>query len=299
MRAFAAVAVAAAALTPALPPAPSTWPPYPRFPASSCWTRSAPGGMLRSAPSYRGAPAHLSPKTIVRRVLAQLGDRRFVQRVELGHVPPITQQHSGWFGTSQPPRDALWAYVAAPEASVRFGAKPNPAAVQRSSVAEWEAELVFGALRDAFCANGGPPLVGWTMSGIRGVSDSSQALGQRFPAPSGHVFRVRLAAVAHRYGFTVVSVRLLRAPQLTPLVVVRTSRAAKSFVPDVAKIMELLDPRRGSAVTFEGFYFEALDAHGPFVSVDDVYRGEIMGGQWSSNPCLYPYAHSTPFNQHC
>jgi hypothetical protein len=303
MRAFAAVAVTAVALGPSLPPAPSTWPRYPQFPASSCWTRPTPGGggVLRSAPSYLSHPARRSPQTVVRAVLAQLGDRRFVRRIELGPPPPITRQHTGWFGKAKPPPDALWAYVADPAANVRFGKSPPAAAVQRNGIAEWEGDLVFGALRDAFCANGGAPLVGWTESGgVRGVSDGGQALGQRFPTPSAAVFHSRLHAVALKFGFTVVSVRLLRAPQLVPLVVVRTDRAAKSFVPDVTKIMQLLDPRRGSAVTFQGFYFEALNAHGPFVSVDDVYRGEVMGGQWSSNPCLYPYAHGGgPFGQHC
>jgi predicted lipid carrier protein YhbT len=302
MRGFVALAVAAAALGPSLPPAPSTWPQYPHFPAASCWARPSPGGgsVLRSAPSYLAHPAHRAPQAIVRDLLARLGDRRFVERIELGPVPPITRQHTGWFGTAHPPRNALWAYVADPLADVRFGAKPPAAAVQRSGIAEWEGDLVVGALRDAFCANGGPPLAGWTMSGsIRGVSDAGQALGQRFPSPNAAAFRSRLDAVARRYGFSVVSVRLLRAPQLAPLVVVRTGRDAKSFVGDVRKIMQLLDPRRDSAVTFQGFYFEALNAHGPFVSVDDVYRGEVMGGQWSSNPCLYPYVHGGMLGQRC
>lgn len=302
MRAFAAVVVTAIALGSSLPPAPSTWPPYPHFPRSSCWTRPAPGGggALRSAPSYLTHPEERSPNEIVRAVLARLGDRRFVQRIELGPVPPITHQHTGWFGATRPPRDALWAYVADPQADVRFGAKPRAAATQRAGIAEWEGDLAFGALRDAFCANGGRPLVGWTRSGaIRGISDSGQALEQRFPSPSAAVFRARLRAVARRHGFTVVSVRLLRAPQLAPLVVVRTGRSAKSFVADVPAIMQLLDPHRDSAVTFQGFYFEAVNAHGPFVSVDNGYRGEVMGGEWSSNPCLYPYPHSSPFGQHC
>lgn len=257
--------------------------------------------MLRSAPSYVVRPRHVAPGAIVRRVLANLGDHRFVQRIELGPPPPITRQHNGWFGRARPPRNALWAYVADPEANDRFGAKPPAAAVLRNSIAEWEAELVFGALRDELCANGGPPLVGWTSSGTtRGVSDAGQALGQRFPSPSPAAFRERLRAVGERYGFRVVSLRLVRAAQLAPLVVVRTDRPAKSFVRDVPAIMQLLDPRNRNAITFEGFYFEAENAKGSFVSVFNVQRGEVMGGQWSANPCLYPYPHGGgPFNQHC
>ena len=52
---------------------------------------------------------------------------------------------------------------------------------------------------------------------------------------------------------------------------------------DVPAIMRLLDPIRSAgtqtAVTFEGIY----------------YRGEVMGGQWSWNRCVYPYEHSEPF----
>jgi hypothetical protein len=298
MRAFAAVAVTAVAIGPSLPPAASTWPPYPKFASHSCWTRPAPGGahgVLRAAPSYVTHPSRRTPQAIVRDVLARFGDRRFVRRIEIGPVPPITRQHTGWFGKARPPRDALWAYVADPVANARFGQSPPPATVQRTAIAEWEAELVFGALRDAFCANGGAPLVGWTESGgVRGVSDEGQALGQRFPTRGAAMFRARLHAVGQRFGFTVASLRLVRAPQLAPLVVVRTDRDRKKFVGDVPKIMELLDPRRVSAITFQGFYLQAQDAHGPFVSVDNVYRGEQMGGQWSALKCTYPYAISPP-----
>jgi hypothetical protein len=166
-------------------------------------------------------------------------------------------------------------------------------------VAEWEGDLVKGALRDGMCAAGRAPLVGWTVSGVPGgVSDRAQALGQRFPNPSPNAFANVLRSVGDRYGFEVVSLRLLRPFQLAPLVVVRTARDRKAFVHDIPAIMRLLDPIRTagqrSAITFEGFFFAAEDAKGPFVSVDDVYRGEVMGGQWSWNRCEYPYLHSEP-----
>jgi len=62
--------------------------------------------------------------------------------------------------------------------------------------------------------------------------------------------------------------------------------------------MKLLDPissqRPQTAVTFEVFLLAARDHQGLFVSVENVYRGEVEGGQWSWNRCAYPYAHSEP-----
>src|SRR5205823_6168652 len=121
------------------------------------------------------------------------------------------------------------------------------------------------------------------------------ALEQRFPNPAPGVFRKRVSLVGRRYGFRVVSLRLLHPRQVAPLLVVETRRERKSFVSDVPAIMALLDPTAGAghqtAITFEGFLFEARDARGPFVRVENVYRGEVEGGQWSWNPCVYPYAH--------
>ena len=64
--------------------------------------------------------------------------------------------------------------------------------------------------------------------------------------------------------------------------------------------MRLLNPIRSAgqamAVTFEGFYLGVRDSKGTFVSVENASRGEVMGGQWSWNRCIYPYAHSEPVN---
>ena len=108
----------------------------------------------------------------------------------------------------------------------------------------------------------------------------------------------RTAAIGARYGFRVVSLKLLRPRQLAPLLVVTTERGRRAFVRDVPAIMRLLDPIRTghqqTALTFEGFYLEARDAQGAFVRVDNVFRGEVMGGQWSWDRCVYPYNHSEP-----
>jgi hypothetical protein len=285
-----------------LPPASVRWPAYPRYPAASCWARPLEGGPLRAAPSTpvkaHGEP--VPPETIVRRVLARLGDRRFVLRIALGPPPPLTLRHlRGYYAGVRPPKDALWAYVAAPAATRQLSEHSSAAASGEQMLADWEAHLAIGALRDDFCAAGGRPLVGWTLGrGGIGVSDRTEALEQRFPNPSPAAFRRRVALVGRRYGFTVDRLLLLRPRQLAPLVVVHTRRDRRAFVADVPAIMQLLDPvstsSRGSAITFEGFFFAAVDDRGPFVRVENVHRGETEGGQWSWDPCHYPYPHSEP-----
>jgi hypothetical protein len=239
----------------------------------------------------------VAPAEIVRRLLSGFGDRRYVLRVELGSPPPITLEHlRGYYASARPPANALWAYVSAPAATQRLPTHPAAAQVEAEMVAEWEAGLVVGALRDDFCAAGGSPLVGWTIGkGGIGLSDRSQALAQHFPNPSRPTFRKRVMLIGRRYGFTVEELRLLRPLQLAPLLIVHTDRDRKAFVEDVPAIMKLLDPtssRSGpTAITFEGFFFGAADQHGPFVAVDNHYRGQVEGGQWSWDPCVYPYAH--------
>ena len=215
-----------------------------------------------------------------------LGDRRFVQSVVFGPPPPITHQHTGYFGPGRhPPRNALWAYIGATKSE--------------SFVGSWEVALVRGALRDELCAASGRLLVGRSIAGhVGGVSDGGFALGQRFPNPPPSVYRSRVAAVAKRFGFRVVSLRLLRPLQLAPALVVETDRNRKSFVADVPSIVGWLDPRNGEATTFEGFLFEARDEKGPFVRVENVYRGEVEGGQWSADPCDYPFPHPSALTLH-
>ena len=283
------------------PPSPATWPPYPRFPAHSCWTRPAIDlvRVTRVAPSYapRRTAHTATPAQILHRVLARFGDRSFVRSVELGPPPPVTFMHQGWYAGKRPPRDALWAYIAAPAAKSTLPEHPTPKELHDFMVADWEVLLLEGALRDEFCAAGGRPLVGWSVSRVgRGVSDRTFALGQRFPNPKPAVFRARVEAVGRRYGFEVVSLRLLRPLGYAPLLVVSTDRDRKKFVHDVPAIVALLNPTsstaKHTAFTFEGLFLEARDAKGPFVRVDGVVRGVQMGGQWSWDRCVYPYVHT-------
>jgi hypothetical protein len=286
------------------PPSPANWPPYPNFPSASCWTRPDGGGAPLQAGPSSPLPTHVdhvAPTELVRRLLSRLGDNRYVLDIQIASPPPITLQHlRGYFAGTRPPANARWAYVSAPVATQRVRIDPAAAEAEKIAIAQWEAGLVVGALRDDFCANGGPPLVGWSIGrGVLGLSDRTQALEQHFPNPSPAVFRRRVALVGRRYGFTVQELRLLHPRQLAPLLVVRTDRDHKAFVRDVPAIMKLLDPTSNgpgkTAITFEGFFFEAQDAHGSFVRVDNHYRGETEGGQWSWNRCVYPYLHSEPF----
>jgi hypothetical protein len=247
---------------------------------------------MRSAPSFlpvKQPPT--APTVIVRRLLARFGDRRFIRRIELGPPPPRTLQH-----VPRPPSDALWAYIYAPAASDVPASHPKPG---EHMVAQWEAGLVSGALRDDFCAAGGRPLAGATVvpraSGHAGPFDGTFALLPRFPNPSPQAFRRRVELIGRRYGFRIVSLRLLRPRELAPLLVVETQRERKAFVRDVPAIVSLLNPRSSdgqqTAQTFEGIFFEARDAKGPFVGIEQVYRGWIEGGQWSWDRFVYPYPH--------
>jgi hypothetical protein len=260
------------------------------------------------APSYapRRTAHPTPPREILRRVLARFGDRSLVRRVELGPPPPVTFMHlKGWFNDKRPPRDALWAYIAAPAAVRTLPEHPAPKELRDYMVAGWEVELLEGALRDEFCAAGGPPLVGWSVSRVgRGVSDPVFALGQRFPNPKPAAFRARVAAIGRRFGFEVASLRLLRPLGYVPMLVVSTDRDRKKFVHDVPAIVALLNPTspaaKSVATTFEGYFFEARDAKGPFVRVDGAQRGVATGGQWSWNRCVYPYATLGPLGgTHC
>jgi hypothetical protein len=145
------------------------------------------------------------------------------------------------------------------------------------------------------CSAGGAPLVFWRSPDGGGFAESGWALEQRFPNPSPDAFRKRVELVGKRYGFRIASLTLLHPEQYAPLLIVETSQDRTTFVHEIPEIMSLLDPTtnagRRTALTFEGFFFAAEDAQGPFVSTESLDRSQAEGGQWSSDPNLYPYAH--------
>jgi hypothetical protein len=274
------------------PPAASTWPKAPSYPPASCWTRNTSGGIEAYAPQYLPrATGSQDPNVILRRLLRAFGDRLIVKSASLGPRPRKTRIHHGYFPTNRPPTDGVWLYVDAPAALQ--GPTPRPDA-QR---AEWEVSLLAGGLRDALCLARSRPLIAWSTTGgvgAAGFSDDYQPFGQHFPNPSPAAFRRRVDAVARAYRLRVVSVRLLHPFQLAPVVILQATDR-KASVRQAAKIDELLDPTRGAAQTFEGFYLELRDAKSAFVRMAKSFRGQAMGSQWAWDPCYLPYAHSEPY----
>ena len=285
------------------PPSPASWPAYPHFSHHSCWARPFLKGVVHSvesnAPSYAPPPrAHpIAPREIARRFLARFGDRRYLRSITFSPAPAaVGRRVHVLYAGGHPPRDALQAHISVPAANER--AEPRHPSHERNltfGIANWESQLVGGALRDDLCAAGGAPLVSWSAlpAGGGGIAESFIPLEQRFPNPSPTAFRKRVALVGRRYGFRVASLRLLRPEQIAPLLIVRTSRKRRAFVKDIPKIMDLLNPRstagKRSAETFEAFFFAVEDAHGPFSWTQYVGRGEGEGGEWAANRCLYPY----------
>ncbi len=251
---------------------------------------------MAAAPSYAPSPRSrpLPPSEVVKRLLARFGDRRYISSIRIGAVPvKVRRGYKSEFAGVRPPGDALWATILGPE---RFRVRSESKPPIDGMIAQWESGIVAGGLRDDFCAAGGGPLVGWMTLGIEGgLSNRGNALGQRFPNPSPSAFRARVDLIGRKFGFHVVSLRLLRPEQIAPLLVVQTDRPRKNFVNDVPAIVSLLNPEttegNKSAATFEALFFEARDSKGPFVAVDNISRGETEGGEWSWSRNVYPYSH--------
>jgi hypothetical protein len=289
-----------------LPPSPTTWPPYPHLSQHSCWQRPiwpTPRHATRlpeiqAAPSYAPAPqAHPTPPAaIFHRFLARFGDRRFVRSLTLSTPPPAHGSNVHvYYANGHPPADALGVDIHAPRANdANDSGRPTPTKSLTHGIASWEAGLVFGALEDDFCSAGGPPLI-WGNGDANGMANHVFAMEQRFPNPSPAAFRKRVTDVGRRYGFTVVSLRLLRPEQIAPLLIVKTSRDREKFAADVERILSLLDPTSSTAHqgarTFEGFFFAAEDAKGPFLFTDGSVRGQGEGGEWAATENLYPFPH--------
>jgi hypothetical protein len=107
--------------------------------------------------------------------------------------------------------------------------------------------------------------------------------------------RLRIQAV--RKNFAVVSVQLLRPRQLAPLVVVKAVDK-HAFVAATPALLKSIDPKRSTGDdrtgwAYEGFLLEAVDSSGvPFLVVFNHWRGpHAGGGQWASDPALFPFAH--------
>jgi len=110
------------------------------------------------------------------------------------------------------------------------------------------------------------------------------------------ILRQRIAAAGHKFGFRLVFVRMLRAPQGAPLVIVQTESSPTSFVPKVSAIIRLLDPihparQDWESTAYEGFFIGAQDSNGgPFLAGFNVERLH-EGGQWARSADLFPFPH--------
>ena len=266
--------------------------PYPRTLPHSCWGRSwstANPKVWSVAPSvFSPAPARpIAPAELVGRLLARLGDDRFVVGANLGAPPAFPPSY---FGVTRRPADALWAYLVRSQPTTT-GAAPTPDEIVSRTLADWEAGLVVGALRDDFCAAGGRPLVGASGRSGSDFSNAAFAFNQRFANPAPDAFARLVADAGKRYGFTVVSLALLHPLQSAPVLVVETDRDRAAFMADVPAIMSKLDPgidqpfhaplASKTPLAFEGFFLAARDSQGPFLAVWNAHRGAAWGDQWS------------------
>jgi hypothetical protein len=123
-------------VSPDLPPAPSSWPRYPKFSSYSCWARPTTSiSIMQVAPSLpvRRASGML-PSEIVRRLLARFGDRTFIRRIEIGKQPPHRLVRHVFPG-KRPPKDAVWAYFDAPSASISAASHATPERVRTYALA--------------------------------------------------------------------------------------------------------------------------------------------------------------------
>lgn len=104
----------------------------------------------------------------------------------------------------------------------------------------------------------------------------------------------RLARLAHRYDFQLVSFRYLPGDEAASLVV-ETRRPLQAFAADVSKIQRAIDPVWHGGLSYHAFFFEARDPHGvPFIATQHSIvnaHGQLEGEQWARGPTLYPFPH--------
>jgi hypothetical protein len=123
---------------------------------------------------------------------------------------------------------------------------------------------------------------------------------QHFENLATEVLRARLARLAARYEFRVVSLELWQPlpHQLAPKVVVSTTHYL-ALAQATPAIMKQLDPKQRTnddrtGWRYEGFFFQANDEHAaPFLAVFNFMRGTYSrgGGQWARSEPLFPFAH--------
>jgi hypothetical protein len=127
------------------------------------------------------------------------------------------------------------------------------------------------------------------------LAASDQDRDVKFPTPSQEIFRKRLDAAVSTYGFRVLRVDWVPAPQGSPLAIVEASSPSR-FSDDTPAIADALDPTKPGGQDwqgwdYEGFFLGAQDESGdPFLAVYNFQR-DHGGGQWARSEGLYPYEH--------
>ena len=105
----------------------------------------------------------------------------------------------------------------------------------------------------------------------------------------------RLHQTSIRYGFRVVSVHILHAPQGSPQVIVQAAKP-EAFARSVPAIMRVIDPRRSAAEDWLGWSYRGIllgaqdSRRRPFLAVFNTMRVH-SGGQWARAERLFPYPH--------
>lgn len=275
-------------------------PPYPSFPASSCFPPGQDLGLLvPSAPSYLPPPPAIParPAVLLRRQLQRFGDPRVLRGARLGPLPASMHVTA--------PRNSLWLHLelGAETDPARLGESRPPQARVRSARASWEAELFARALRDQLCTARTAPLVGWSENRLsnnhRWVAKgpvAPTAFGERFPSPPRRVLLARLRRAAVRYRFSVLEARLLQPLQGAPLLVLKTSDPrglAKNTPAIMAQLVPIQGSERFSTFTYEGLYLEAHDGRGrPFMVIGTLHRAGRATSQWGLCEAYLPFFHS-------
>lgn len=118
-----------------------------------------------------------------------------------------------------------------------------------------------------------------------------------FPSPSRAVLMHRLRQAQRRYGFQIVSVKMLHPLQSAPVVVIRSDNK-RAIAHAAPAIIDLFDPHHAtssnpSGYAYEGYFFVAQDSHGvPYLATFNRRRApHVGGGEWAADPSLYPFPH--------
>lgn len=151
--------------------------------------------------------------------------------------------------------------------------------------AAWVADLVQGAIAEAFAARGMQPVIGSTVTGDlpNGQTVALQggmgdvAAGQSFSSDSDAAIQQHLEAVLAQANLTPVSITVMHIGQPAPAVVVKTDDPSSAAASAATTIRALFgaDPP-----LYEGYYFEVDSAAGtPILAQSAAFRTGA-GRQW-------------------